>query len=323
MPLFDRRLARVALAGMVAWLALLFVPLATGSGAEEEVGHLVLLAPLVLVPLFLVASVPAGFGAAPRALSAASWLMLPGALGAAGSLLVAPGPLAGALAALWLIPTTVVAAQMVAAVARQRGLADAAEIALAFGWATLPGGAVWLVLARSGVDTGYSSLVSLLTAAHFHYAGAFVLIWAGLLGRALAPRWRTIHAVLVVGLVVGFWGVAAGIALGRGPASGSVVEAVGVALLTLAAVGVGGLGVVRAGDVEDRKTSVMLAVSGGALVLAMALAAWFQFGARLGLGQPDVSWMAARHGALNAYGFALWGALGWRRIRPQPAALSG
>ncbi len=308
---------------MVAWLALLFVPLATGTGAEEEVGHLVLLAPLVLVPLFLVASVPAGFGAAPRALSAASWLLLPGALGAAGSLLVAPGPLAGALAALWLVPTTVVAAHMVAEAARQRGLADAAEVALALGWATLPGGAVWLVLARSGVDTGYSSLVALLTAAHFHYAGAFVLIWAGLLGRALAARWRTVHAGLVAGLVVGFWGVAAGIALGRGPASGSVVEAVGVALLTLAAVGVGVLGVVRAGAVEDRKTSVMLAVSGGALVLAMGLAAWFQFGARLGLGQPDVAWMASRHGALNAYGFALWGALGWRRLRPRPGAPSG
>lgn len=303
---------------MVAWVVLLFVPLATGSGAEEEAGHLVLMAPLVLAPLFLTASVPASFGAAPRALSAVSWALLPGALGAAASLVVAPGPLAGALAALWLVPATVLAAWWVAGAVRDRARLGAAEAALALGWATLPGGAVWLVLARSGADTGYSSLVALLTAAHFHFAGAFVLIWAGLLGRTLAPRWRPLHAGLVVGLVLGFWGVAAGIALGRGPANGSAVEAVGVALLCLSAVGTGVLGVVRAGRIEDRKTSVMLAVSGGSLVLAMGLAGWFQFGARLGLGQPDVGWMVARHGALNAYGFALWGALGWRRLRPRP-----
>ncbi len=84
MPALSHRLARLALAGMAGWLALLFLPLATDPGPAEEVGHLLLMAPLVLVPLYLVASVPASFGPAPRALDVASWLLLPGALGAAG-----------------------------------------------------------------------------------------------------------------------------------------------------------------------------------------------------------------------------------------------
>ena len=61
----------------------------------------------------------------------------------------------------------------------------------------------------------------------------------------------------------------------------------------------------------------MVAVSGGALALAMVLAGWFQFGDRLGLAPPDIAWMTARHGWRNAFGFGLWGALGWRRVRPQ------
>ncbi len=308
---------------MLAWVALLFVPLATAPGPSEEVAHLVLLAPLALVPLFLTASVPASFGPAPRLLTAASWLLAPGALGAAAATVVPVGPLAGGLAVLWLVPTAVLAAWALAeAVGHWRsGTLDAAEVALGLGWATLPGGAVWLVLARSGVDTGYSSLVALLTAAHVHYAGAFALVWAGLLGRTLPAGWRRLHGALVAGLVAGFWAVALGIAWGRGPGGGAAVESVGVALLAGSAAGVGALGLVRAGAFEDRTAGLMVAASGGALVLAMGLAAWFQFGTRLGLDPPDVAWMAARHGWLNAFGFGLWGALGWRRLRPRPGSV--
>ena len=321
-PFLTQRLSRIAFAGMVAWLGLLFLPLATDTGTAEEAAHLVLLAPLALVPLFLTASVPASFAPAPRVLTAASWLLIPGMIGAAGSLLVPGGLLAGALAAVWLLPTVTLAvwAAREALDQWQSARLDAAEGALALGWATLPGGALWLVLARSGIDTGYGSLVALLTAAHFHYAGALVLVWAGLLGRTLPARWHRLHAGLVIGLAVGFWGVAVGIALSRGPTGGSLVEALGVATLTTAAIGVGVLGVIRAGTFEDRTAGLMVAVSGGALALAMVLAGWFQFGARLGIDPPDIAWMTARHGWLNAFGFGLWGALGWRRVRPRQRA---
>ena len=323
MPAVSLRLARSALVGMVVWMGLLFVGLAVAPGPAEEVAHLVALAPLVLVPLFLDASVPASFRPAPASLRAASWLVGPGALGAAASLVVPAGALAGALAGLWLVAAAAVAWWALAeAVGQWRtGALGSAEAVLAVGWAMVPGGAVWLVLARAGVETGYGELVGLLTATHFHYAGAFAAVWAGLLGRRVGPS--RLHAALSAALVVGFWGVALGIAWGRAPVGGSGLETVGVVALTLAAVAFGTWGVVEAGRVESRLSGLMVAVSGGALVLAMGLALWFHVGARLGGAAPDVGWMAARHGALNAYGFGLWGALGWRRLRPKRRSNDG
>ena len=262
---------------------------------------------------------PAGFGAPSRWLTAASWALVPGALGAAASAVVPVGPLAAALASLWLAASAVVAAWAVAeGWARWRaGRLDAAEAVLTVGWATLPGGAVWWLAARSGLDTGYDPLVDLLTAAHFHYGGAFVAVWAGLLGRTLAEPLRPLHAGLAAALVVGFWGVAVGIALGDGPLGGSAVETAGVLLLTGSSIALGGLGLWRAGRFDDRAGGLMVAASGGALALAMGLALYFHVGGALGHRPPDFGWMVSRHGWLNAFGFGLWGALGWRRLRPR------
>ena len=317
MPALSLRLSRIALAGMVAWIALLFVPLGVAAGPAQEAMHLVLLAPLVLAPMFLDASLGAAFGTPPRVLTAASWALVPGMAGAAASVVAPTGGVAGALAAVWLVPTGLLALWALDRGLRQwrAGGLDAAEALGAAGWAMLPGGAVWLVLARGGVETGYGELVGVLTAAHFHYAGAFVAIWAGLLGRTLEPGRG--FAALAAALVAGFWGVVVGIVLSRGPLGGSWVETAGVVVLAAAAAALGVVGVVRAGRFPDRKAGLMVAVSGGSLVLAMALALYFHVGARLGLRPPDFGWMVSRHGALNAYGFGLWGALGWRRLRPR------
>ena len=320
MPAVSLRLSRVAFAGMVVWCGLLFVRLAVAPGAAQEAAHLVLLAPLVLVPLYLDASAPGAFGPAPWTLRAASWLVGPAALAAAAAAVVPTGPLAGALAGAWVVAAGSVAVWALDGARRQwrAGELDPAEVVLAAGWATLPGGAVWWALARAGVETGYGEFVGVLTAAHFHYAGAFAAVWAGLLGRAFGAG--PAFASLAAALVAGFWGVALGIAWARGPTGGSGLETVGVIVLAVAAGALGVWGAVRAGRVESRATGLMLAVSGGSLVLAMGLALWYHVGARLGLDSPDMAWMVARHGWLNAFGFGLWGALGWRRLKPRPAA---
>lgn len=325
-PALSRRLARSAFVGLVVWVALLFVPLAVEPGPMEVAAHLVLVAPLVLVPLFLDAAIPVTFGGHPsKLLVATSWLILPGALAASGAFLVPEGMLAGALVAPWGLATVLIAAWgLRGALGRYRtGRLNAAEAVLAAGLVMLPGGAIWLFFARAGIDPGpYGALVVLLTSAHFHYAAFAVPVWSGLLGRALSgarPGLRRTNALLSGGIVVGFWGVALGIALSRGPAGASVVETAGVLLLTVSAIGTGLLGLVVAPRLGDRWGGVMIAVSGGALALAMALALWFNLGPRLGIDSPDVAWMLGRHGWLNAVGFGLWGALGWRRLRPRPA----
>ena len=316
MPALDLRLARVAFAGMIAWVALLFVPLAAAPGPSQEAAHLVLLAPLVLAPLFLAASVPSGFGRAPRLLTAASWAMLPASVSAAAGLVVPAGPVAGALVVPWGLVTGLLALWALGGAWRRRraGGLSVSEAVLAVGWATLPAGAAWLFLTRSGIETGYGELAATLATAHVHYAGAFTAVWAGLLGRLVAPGLVRVHAGLAVALVVGFWGVVGGIALG--PAGGPGVVAAGGLVLTVGAAGLGLLGLWEARRIDDRAAGLMVAASGGSLVLAMALAAGFHVGGRGG--GPDVASMVGRHGWLVAFGFGLWGALGWRRVRPRP-----
>lgn len=307
---------------MAVWLGLLFVPLATGGGPTEEAAHLVLLAPLGLVPLLLDAALPFSFAGRPSPLlTAASLGLFPSALSAAAAFVLPVGPIAGALVAPWGLVTAVLAAWALhrASELWRGGGLDASEALVTAAFVALPGGAVWLAFSRTGVDPGpYGDLVVLLTAAHFHYAAFATPLWAGLLGRTLPDGpLRRVHAVLGAGLVVGFWLVAIGIAASRGPAGDAIVEAVGVLVLTLSAIGTGGLGLVAAPRLGDRTAGLMVAVSGGALVLAMGLALWFHLGPRLGVESPNIVSMLARHGWLNAVGFGIWGALGWRRLKPR------
>ena len=263
------------------------------------------------------------------ALAAASWLILPGALAAAASFLVPVGPLAGTLALAWGLATGALAlwALRVAWRRYRSGALDVPEAVLAVGFVSLPGGAVWLTFARAGVDPGpYGPLVVLLTAAHFHYAAFAAAVWSALLGRVLAGQGGALlraHAATAVGLVVGFWLVAVGIAAGRGPAGGAALETVGVGVLTASAIGTGVLGLLVGPTLDDRAGGLMVAASGGALALAMLLSLWFNVGPRVGVAAPDAVWMLPRHGWLNAVGFGLWGALGWRRFRPRPARAVG
>lgn len=325
---------------MVAWCALLFVPLTSGGGTADLVSRLVLLAVLVVVPLLLETACDLWGGDA-RPMRWAARAALPGALLAAAAFLAPTGPWAGALTLGWMAAAALVAWEGLrrlvglwreggGGIAGARGLWERAEAtSLAVGMAALPGGAAWLTMSRAGIDPGpYGELIVLLTAIHFHYAAVVVPMWAGFLGRSLRERWpealgafRVAAAASVAGTPL----VALGIALSRTPAGGTAPEAVGVALLCGGAIGLGALALGLAPRLPDRWGGLMVGTSGGALALAMGLALWFHFGDALGAGAPDVAWMVPRHGWLNGIGFALWGALGWRRRRPRsaPAEASG
>lgn len=327
----SRLFTRAAFVGLVVWVALLFVPLP--SALDGDLGgplalatHLLLLAPLVLVPLYVDAAVPFTLdGRVDGALAVAARLIVPGSLAAAASVLVPTGAFAGGVAAVWLLPTLAVAVWGVRHVLRQRQARAlmAPEAAIGAGLVVLPVGAVALVLARWGVDPEpYGPLVMLLTAVHLHYAGFVAPLWAGLLGRALAgarPGGLAVYRPLALALVVGALLVALEIGLGRSPGGGTLMETVGVIVWATGAIGLGVLGLLTAPRLESRGGSLMVAVSAGALILGMGLALWFTLGPRLEGEAVDVAWVLPRHGWLNAIGLGLWGALGWRQLRPRPA----
>ena len=317
-----RRFARSAFAGLLAWGALLFVPLTSGDGVFDLVSRLLLLAVLGTIPLLLETACDLWGGDA-RPMRWASWASLPGGLLAAASFLAPTGPIAGALTLGWAAFSGLVAwegvRRLLAMRAARRFAAE--EVVLALGLAALPGGAAWLFMGRWGLDPGpYGPLVVLLTAIHFHYAAVIVPLWAGFLGRALSERWEATHRAFVVfgaAAIVGTPFVALGIALSRTPAGGAWPETFGVLLLCAGAVGLGGLALGLAPRIDDRMGALFVGISGASLVASMVLALWFHAGDALGVPSPDVTWMVPRHGWINGIGLGLWGALGWRRLRPR------
>lgn len=177
-----------------------------------------------------------------------------------------------------------------------RGLRAPGEVATAAGLVLWPGGAVWLVAHRAGVELlGYPPLWVGLTAAHFHVAGAFLPIVVGraVVGRGRAAGAVAIAAVLAVPLT------AAGIA---GP---RWLEQ--AAALTMAGAGLGSALVLLT------TRGALARVAGAALVATMVLAA--QYASRgwiapLRLGDLDaLTTMLVAHGALNLLGVALPGLL--------------
>lgn len=174
-------------------------------------------------------------------------------------------------------------------------------------------GGIWALADRGGLrPLNLDPTIVTLTAVHFHFAGFVLPIFSGLVLRQ-SPESR-FAARAVVGVVLGIPAVALGIGgtqLGWSPA----IEAAAACALALSGMAVGILHVRWALDTQTAPAlaRALIGISGAALFFAMILAAAYgvrSFATPLPwLGLPQ---MRAIHGTLNAIGFALCGALGWR-----------
>jgi YndJ-like protein len=257
----------------------------------------------VLTPLALRVA------AAPRLLCGAAWPA--GALGAVG-LLVAPR--AGTAALLLTVPyalVTVIAGMVgLARLLARPGLVSRSVVAV--GLLFLPAAAVWLTAARAGhALLGYPPFWVLLTAAHFHVAGAYLLILAG---RIAAVRGR-LAEVTAVSCAIAVPLTAAGI---YGP---RWLE-LGAALLTAISAFATGLWLVTtpSGAPRRRWAQGSGAVLLGTMLLAAAFALRDHGSAVSLLGLDALSSMMIGHGVPNAMLFAFAGLLAWR-VQPTPTSL--
>jgi hypothetical protein len=266
--------------GLVVWagaLVLLPAPLAA---------RILLLAPLVIVPR-LLALLPDRRWVGRMA----GWP----ALAAALPLLVAFGTTSGLLAAAFVLPWLALALTgALAAAAHGLGHLPAilrpgnwtelgVDVALAF-WAV---GAAFLLLDRLGLATGFSPVIVLLTATHFHFAGL------GLLGLAsLLARDRPWLRASVAGLVVGIPVTALGFVL-----VSDAVNAIGALCVGTAGIGVGiGLLTVSPG----RTASWASRLAGIALLIGMPMGIAWSIAILFGQTFLDLDTMIRTHGALNA-----------------------
>ena len=271
---------RTAALGFLVWaaaLVLLPAPLAA---------RILLLAPLVVVPR-LVTLLPerAWIGAL------GGWPLFLAALPLAVAFGLPAGPLPAVLALPWLACALVGAAAAIRhgltnlpSILAPRRLPDLGiDVALGF-WAV---GALFALFDRLGVDTGFSPLIVLLTATHFHFAGFGLLAVASLL--AVERRWVSAS---VAGLMVGIPLTALGFVLASNP-----INAAGALVTGLAGIGVAiGLVTARVSVTADW----LLRAAGVALLVGMPMGiAWSM---AILTGQPfiDLETMVRTHGALNA-----------------------
>jgi YndJ-like protein len=180
--------------------------------------------------------------------------------------------------------------------------------------------AVWTALATPAVAGGallaeragyrlfgFDLDVLTLTEAHFHYAGFVAALVAALVAREVRPG-------PLAAAVAGCVPLGTGLVL-LGFFVGEQVQLLGAAVLTT---GLWSAGVATWREIRpaarDRVTSALLAASSAVLGLTMVLALDWAVGELLGVPHLPIEWMAATHGAANAFGFGLCSILAWRRL---------
>jgi hypothetical protein len=262
--------------------------------------------PLVLFRLSFPMLVPPSPVRNRLAWYAVSYLQLPAAVALAASFLVERGPVAGYLTLPWLIFTLFLGSLGLDRLLNLKKDSSGEWGAIA---ATLfiPVGAGWAYLARAGEHPlGFSDVIVLLTAVHFHYAGFVLPI---LTGQLLKVRQDRLASGLLFGVVASVPLVAIGITVTQlgGPRE---VELVAAFLLA-------GLGIVLGGTLfltalqSEGISRWLLSISGLSLLIALVWSAVYaagQYGLIPGVTIPQMTYL---HGAVNSLGFAFCGLLGW------------
>ncbi len=84
-----------------------------------------------------------------------------------------------------------------------RGFTNTAEIAIDIGFIYLVIGGAWFFAYIAGIDTGFSPLITWLTAIHFHYSAFLLCVSVGLIGRITKNKfYKPIVAVITMGPIV-------------------------------------------------------------------------------------------------------------------------
>jgi hypothetical protein len=168
-----------------------------------------------------------------------------------------------------------------------------------------------LVAERSGFRLmGFDLDILTLTVAHFHYAGFAAALVAGLVCRAAPGGPASAAAISVpggIGLVfLGYF-------------TEEWVELVGAVVLTI------GMWLVAWLTWRDVRQAArgplargLFAVSAVVLSVTMLLAIDWALGHVVAIPHLSLAWMAATHGLLNAFGFALCAVLAWRKLGTSP-----
>ena len=279
-PVLVRAISSPLVVGLAIWfacLAFLQVPLAA---------QILLLAPLVIVPRLIPLLPPRS-----RIVSMGGWESLLTALPLLAAFYLSPAPVAAAFVLPWLafalLGTTAAIRHgltQLPSILLPRRLPDLGiDVALGF-WSV---GAAFTLMDRLGVETGFSPVIVLLTATHFHFAGFGLLALASLLA-ASRPWLRS----SVIGLIVGIPLTALGFVLSSDP-----INAVGALVVGSSGIGVG-IALLTGRFTEP--AGWLSRAAGVALLVGMPMGIAWSLAILTGQSFVDLETMVRTHGALNS-----------------------
>lgn len=184
---------------------------------------------------------------------------------------------------------------------------DLAQGALLAANLYLPVGGMWAVADQARLSPlGFSGIIVLLTAVHFHYAG-FALPW--LTGRWLRRGFRSrVDNLCSFGVIAGVPLVAVGITSSQ-LSLPPEIETISATVLALSALGVSRGYLVWSTQVTGL-TRPLFVLAGAALAGGMSLALLYGWRTQFPIPGITIPSMVALHGTLNSWGFCLPGILG-------------
>lgn len=189
-----------------------------------------------------------------------------------------------------------------------RGFAHLEEFSIDAGLMYLFMGGIWFFAFEVGIDTGFSPMLTWLTAIHFHYSSFLLPIFIGFAGRLYKPKSYPFFAtiILVSPLVV-----AAGITFSPW------LELVSVLLYIIGIYGF----IVIASKIpfKELPQKRFVLISFSALGITIIFSLLYAMGNAIGIFQVSIDFMLKFHGFFNCLLFGLGGVIGWSTLTPAPS----
>ncbi|MEK5037576.1 YndJ family protein [Sporosarcina sp. FSL K6-3457] len=186
-----------------------------------------------------------------------------------------------------------------------RGFSNIEEFSIDAGLIYVALGGAWFFAYITGINTGFSPLITWLTGIHFHYSAFLLPIFMGFAGRLYKPRlYGAVCSIILASPMI----VAIGITFSRW------IELLSVILYII---GLGGL-IFIAWKTPFTNTlqKWMVRMSFGALGVTIIFSLLYALGNGFGLTAVDIDFMLRFHGVLNCLVFALCGIVGWSLSTP-------
>lgn len=214
---------------------------------------------------------------------------------------------AGMLAGLYLFYTCAAALYGILRFLK-RGFVHLQEFCIDLGFIYLAIGGMWFFAHITEVDTGFSPMITWLTAIHFHYAAFLLPVFTGFLGRCIPSELFKIYRKAAGAIL------AAPILLALGITFSVWLELASVLLYLFGIYSL--IGVSWKTGFASRMQHVLVLISFGALGITIVFSLCYALGNIWADLAVSIDFMLRFHGLLNSVLFALFGVVGWMLCSP-------